>query len=247
MEFVDLKAQYRHIGTRVDARIRRVLEHQRFILGPEVAELEERLAARVEARHCISCASGTDALLLALLALGIGPGRRSPHHPFTFFATGEMITLAGARPIFIDIEPAAYNLDPEKIEAAITPAPEPFSPSVSTASHRRWTPSTPSQKNMASPSSKTRRRVLAPSIVAATPATSAPSAAPAFFRQSRSAAMAMAARASPTTMPSPKPCASSATMGSPPAIVTRASASTDVSTPCRPRCSWPSSKFSTRS
>jgi UDP-2-acetamido-2-deoxy-ribo-hexuluronate aminotransferase len=126
MEFVDLKAQYRHIGARVDARIRRVLEHQRFILGPEVQELEERLAARVEARHCISCASGTDALLLALLALGIGSGKDgTPDEvlttPFTFFATGEMITLAGARPIFVDIEPAAYNLDPEKIEAAITP------------------------------------------------------------------------------------------------------------------------------
>src|ERR1700728_4888794 len=126
MEFVDLKAQYRHIGARVDARIRRVLEHQRFILGPEVQELEERLAARVEARHCISCASGTDALLLALLALGIGSGKDgTPDEvlttPFTFFATGEMITLAGARPIFVDIESAAYNLDPEKIEAAITP------------------------------------------------------------------------------------------------------------------------------
>jgi UDP-2-acetamido-2-deoxy-ribo-hexuluronate aminotransferase len=127
MEFVDLKAQYRRIAERVDARIRRVLEHQRFILGPEVAELEQRLAARVGAKHCISCASGTDALLLALLALKIGSasGRNSPDEvitsPFTFFATGEMITLAGARPIFVDIEPVGHNLDPEKIEAAITP------------------------------------------------------------------------------------------------------------------------------
>ncbi|HEX4309852.1 MAG TPA: DegT/DnrJ/EryC1/StrS family aminotransferase [Acidobacteriaceae bacterium] len=126
MEFVDLKAQYRHIGARVDARIRKVMEHQRFILGPEVAELEERLAARVEARHCISCASGTDALLLALMALRIGAAKDgTPDEvittPFTFFATGEMITLAGARPVFVDIEPVGYNLDPEKIEAAITP------------------------------------------------------------------------------------------------------------------------------
>jgi UDP-2-acetamido-2-deoxy-ribo-hexuluronate aminotransferase len=125
MEFVDLKAQYRHVGARVDARIRKVLEHQRFILGPEVGELEERLASRVGARHCISCASGTDALLLALMALGVGADDAAPDEvittPFTFFATGEMITLAGARPVFVDVEPVGFNIDPEKIEAAITP------------------------------------------------------------------------------------------------------------------------------
>jgi UDP-2-acetamido-2-deoxy-ribo-hexuluronate aminotransferase len=127
MEFVDLKAQYRRIGARVDARIAKVMEHQRFILGPEVAELEERLAARVGAKHCISCASGTDALLLALMALGIGSASGGDAadevitSPFTFFATGEMISLAGARPVFADIEPAGYNLDPGKIEAAVTP------------------------------------------------------------------------------------------------------------------------------
>lgn len=126
MKFVDLKAQYRRIAPRVDARIRRVLEHQRFILGPEVAELEERLAARAGAKHCITCASGTDALLLALLALEIGSAGGGDAaddvitSPFTFFATGEMITLAGARPVFVDVEPVGYNLDPEKIEAAIT-------------------------------------------------------------------------------------------------------------------------------
>ena len=121
MEFVDLKAQYRHIQARVDARIQRVLEHQRFILGPEVEELEERLAARIGAQHCITCASGTDALLLGLMALDIAPGDEVITTPFTFFATAEMITLVGARPVFIDIEPVAYNLDPEKIEPAITP------------------------------------------------------------------------------------------------------------------------------
>jgi UDP-2-acetamido-2-deoxy-ribo-hexuluronate aminotransferase len=120
MEFVDLKAQYRHIGARVDARMRKVMEHQRFILGPEVGELEERLAARVGARHCITCASGTDALLLALMALEVGPGDEVITTPFTFFATGEMITLLGARPVFVDIEAVAYNVDPEKVAAAIT-------------------------------------------------------------------------------------------------------------------------------
>lgn len=127
MEFVDLKAQYRHISALIDARIAKVIEHQRFILGPEVAELEERLAARVQAKHCIGCASGTDALLLALMALGVGPGgsNTGPDEvittPFTFFATGEMIALLGARPVFVDIEPVGYNIDPEKLEAAITP------------------------------------------------------------------------------------------------------------------------------
>ena len=121
MEFVDLKAQYQRIGAQVNARIRKVLDHQRFILGPEVGELEERLAARVGARHSISCASGTDALLLALMALGTGRGDEVITAPFTFFATGEMITLLGARPVFVDIEPVGYNIDPRKIEAAITP------------------------------------------------------------------------------------------------------------------------------
>ncbi len=126
MEFVDLKAQYRHIRDRVDARIAKVLDHQRFILGPEVSELEQRLAARVAAKHCIACASGTDALLLALMAPEIGGGEGDEPDevitsPFTFFATGEMITLAGARPVFVDIEPIGYNIDPEKIETAITP------------------------------------------------------------------------------------------------------------------------------
>jgi UDP-2-acetamido-2-deoxy-ribo-hexuluronate aminotransferase len=111
MEFVDLKAQYRHIQARVDARIQKILEHQRFILGPEVQELEERLAARIGAQHCITCTSGTDALLLALMALDIAPGDEVITTPFTFFATAEMITLIGARPVFVDIEPVAYNID----------------------------------------------------------------------------------------------------------------------------------------
>lgn len=126
MEFVDLQAQRRRIQPRLDARIRAVLEHGRFILGPEVRELEGRLAARIGARHCVSCASGTDALLMALMALGIGRGEGDGRDevittPFTFFATGEMIALLGARPVFVDIEPVGYNLDAEKIEAAITP------------------------------------------------------------------------------------------------------------------------------
>jgi len=121
MEFVDLKAQYQRLKPRIDARIQTVLDHGRFILGPEVQELESLLAARTGARHCIAAASGTDALLLALMALGIGPGDEVLTTPFTFFATGEMITLLGAVPAFVDIDPVSYNLDPARVEAAVTP------------------------------------------------------------------------------------------------------------------------------
>src|SRR5580704_14020709 len=120
MEFVDLKAQYRRLQPAIDARIQAVLAHGRFILGPEVQELERRLAARVGARYCIGCASGTDALLLALMALGIGPGDEVITTPFSFFATGEMVSLLGARPVFVDIDPVTYNLDTALLETAIT-------------------------------------------------------------------------------------------------------------------------------
>jgi UDP-2-acetamido-2-deoxy-ribo-hexuluronate aminotransferase len=121
MQFVNLQAQYRLIQADMDARIHSVLEHGQYILGPEVFELEKALAARANVRHCISCSSGTDALLLALMALGVGAGDEVITTPFTFFATGEMIALLGAVPVMVDIEPATYNLDPSLIEQAITP------------------------------------------------------------------------------------------------------------------------------
>ena len=120
MEFVDLKTQYRVIQESVEARIHAVLEHGRFILGPEVRELETELACRTGARHCISCASGTDALLIALMALGIGPGDEVITSPFTFIATVEMIVLLGGRPVFVDIDPRTYNLDPAQVAGAVT-------------------------------------------------------------------------------------------------------------------------------
>ena len=129
LPFIDLKAQYRDLKTAIDARIHAVLDHGQYILGPEVAELEQRLAARVGVKHCITCSSGTDALLLALMVLGVGAGSESGSgsddeiitSPFSFFATGEVIALLGAKPVFVDIEPNSYNLDPKLIEAAITP------------------------------------------------------------------------------------------------------------------------------
>jgi UDP-2-acetamido-2-deoxy-ribo-hexuluronate aminotransferase len=121
MDFIDLKTQYRRIKPSVDARIARVLDHGQYILGPEVLELEQKLADYVGTRHCIAASSGTDTLLIALMALGIGPGDEVITVPFTFFATGEMIALAGAKPVFVDIDSRTYNMDPSKIEAAITP------------------------------------------------------------------------------------------------------------------------------
>ena len=119
--FVDLKAQYDALREKIDARMRAVLEHGQFVLGPEVKELEERLVAYTGAKHCVSCASGTEALLIALLALDIQRGDEVITTPFTFVATAEMIALIGATPVFVDIEPDTCNIDVSRIEAAITP------------------------------------------------------------------------------------------------------------------------------
>ena len=121
MEFTDLKAQYRARNAAVDARIQRVLDHGQFILGPEVRELEDRLAAYTGAKHCITVGSGTDALLIAMMALGVKPGDEVITTPFTFVATAEMIAFLGARPVFVDAEEDTANIDASQIEAAITP------------------------------------------------------------------------------------------------------------------------------
>jgi UDP-2-acetamido-2-deoxy-ribo-hexuluronate aminotransferase len=121
MDFIDLKSQYRRIKPSVDARVARVLEHGQYILGPEVTELEAALAAYVGTKHCVAASSGTDTLLIALMALDIGPGDEVITAPFTFFATGEMIALLGAVPVFVDIDPRTYNMDPSAVSAAITP------------------------------------------------------------------------------------------------------------------------------
>jgi UDP-2-acetamido-2-deoxy-ribo-hexuluronate aminotransferase len=121
MQFTDLHAQYAALKPDIDARIQRVLDHGQYIMGPEVAELEQALAAFTGARHCITVSSGTEALLIALMALGIGPGDEVITSPFTFAATGEVIVLAGAKPVFVDVEPDTCNLDAALLEAAITP------------------------------------------------------------------------------------------------------------------------------
>ena len=121
IEFIDLKAQYAVLKPRIDARIQAVLDHGQYIMGPEVKELESRLAAWSGAKHCITVSSGTEALLIALMALNLKPGDEVITSPFTFAATGEMIALLGGRPVFVDIEPDTCNIDAGLIEAAITP------------------------------------------------------------------------------------------------------------------------------
>jgi UDP-2-acetamido-2-deoxy-ribo-hexuluronate aminotransferase len=121
IEFHDLKTQYARLKPRIDARIQAVLDHGRFIMGPEIAELESQLAAYVGVKHCVGVSDGTTAMLVAMMALGIGAGDEVITTPFTFIATGEMIALLGAKPVFVDIDPVSYNLDPARIEAAITP------------------------------------------------------------------------------------------------------------------------------
>ena len=121
MQFIDLQVQYRQLKGQIDARIQQVLDHGRYILGPEVGELEERLAEYVGVAHCVGVSSGTDALLVALMALDIGRGDEVITTPFSFIATAEMIALLGAKPVFVDIDPRTYNMDPDLIEAAVTP------------------------------------------------------------------------------------------------------------------------------
>jgi len=121
MDFIDLKTQYAALRESVNARIQKVLDHGQYILGPEVAELEARLAERTGAGHCVAVASGTEALLIALLALDVKPGDEVVTVPFTFAATAEMIALIGAKPVFVDVEADTANMDASKVEAAITP------------------------------------------------------------------------------------------------------------------------------
>jgi UDP-2-acetamido-2-deoxy-ribo-hexuluronate aminotransferase len=120
MEFIDLKTQYTNYKTEIDARMSTVLAHGHFIMGPEIAEVEAALADYVGVKHCITVASGTDSLEIALRALGIGPGDEVITVPFTWISSSEAISLVGARPVFVDIEPDTYNIDVGRIEGVIT-------------------------------------------------------------------------------------------------------------------------------
>jgi UDP-2-acetamido-2-deoxy-ribo-hexuluronate aminotransferase len=119
MKFVDLEKQYGVIEPLIEKRIKDVLQHGKFIMGPEITELEERLSCYVHCKCCVSCSSGTDALLMGLMGYGIGVGDAVFTTPFTFMATAEVICLLGATPIFVDIDGNTFNIDPHKLEIAI--------------------------------------------------------------------------------------------------------------------------------
>lgn len=120
MEFIDLKQQYQLYKTQIDGAIHKVLDHGQYIMGPEIQELEQQLAAYVGVKHCIGAASGTHTLEIALRALDVGPGDEVITVPFTWISSAEVINLVGATPVFVDIDPVTYNIDVTKIEAAIT-------------------------------------------------------------------------------------------------------------------------------
>jgi dTDP-4-amino-4,6-dideoxygalactose transaminase len=119
VKFIDLEAQQGRIKSLIDDRVQGVLSHGQYINGPEVKDLENRLAAYVGAKHTIGCASGTDALLMALMAYEVGPGDAIFTTPFTFIATAEVISLLGATPVFVDIDPETFNIDPQLLESAV--------------------------------------------------------------------------------------------------------------------------------
>ncbi|APG63660.1 aminotransferase DegT [Sphingorhabdus lutea] len=120
MNFIDLGAQQARIKDKIDAAIARVLAHGQYIMGPEVKALEELLSTHTGAKHCISCANGTDALQIALMALGVGEGDEVITPGFSYIATAEASAILGAKPVYIDIDPISYNMDPALLEAAIT-------------------------------------------------------------------------------------------------------------------------------
>ena len=120
MQFIDLKSRHQLIGDKINARIQKVMEHGQFILGPEVREVEEKLAQYTGSKHCVTVSSGTDSLLIALMALGVGAGDEVITVPYTWISTAEVIALLGAKPVFVDIRPDTWNMDETLLEAAIT-------------------------------------------------------------------------------------------------------------------------------
>lgn len=120
MDFIDLKSRHKLISHKIATNIEKVMEHGRFILGPEVSELEQLLAEYVGVKHCVTVSSGTDSLLIALMALGIGPGDEVITVPYTWISSAEVIALLGAKPVFVDIRPDSWNMDEQLLEAAIS-------------------------------------------------------------------------------------------------------------------------------
>ena len=120
MQFIDLKSRHKLISDKINARIQKVMDHGQFILGPEVRELEQKLAEYTGSKHCVTVSSGTDSLIIALMALGVGAGDEVITVPYTWISTAEVIALLGAKPVFVDIRPDTWNMDETLVEAAIT-------------------------------------------------------------------------------------------------------------------------------
>ena len=120
MEFIDLKTRHQLIGNRINSRIQKVMGHGQFILGPEVRELENKLAQYTGSKHCVTVSSGTDSLLIALMALGVRAGDEVITVPYTWISTAEVIALLGAKPVFVDIRYDTFNMDESLLESAIT-------------------------------------------------------------------------------------------------------------------------------
>jgi UDP-2-acetamido-2-deoxy-ribo-hexuluronate aminotransferase len=118
--FIDLKTQYHLLKEKIDKGIQQVLDHGQYVMGPEINELEKKLALFTGSKHALTCSSGTDAAYLAMMAMGIGAGDEVITTAFSFIATAESIVLLGAKPVFVDIDPVTYNIDPKKIEAVVT-------------------------------------------------------------------------------------------------------------------------------
>ena len=120
MQFINLKTRQQLIGDKINARIRKVMDHGQFILGPEVLELEKKLSEYIGSKHCVTVSSGTDSLLISLMALGIGKGDEVITVPYTWISTAEVISLLGAKPVFVDIRPDTWNMDETQVEAVVT-------------------------------------------------------------------------------------------------------------------------------
>ncbi|MFT3724529.1 MAG: aminotransferase class I/II-fold pyridoxal phosphate-dependent enzyme [Hyphomonadaceae bacterium] len=148
--FIDLKAQYQALEEPIQKQIQTVLSHGQFIMGPEVEELERRLAKFAGVKHAITCSSGTDASILAMMALGIGPGDEVIVPAFSFIATAETVLLVGATPVYVDVDAKTCNLDPAVLDKAPQPRLRPFIPSACMVNPPIWTRSMPSPRKIIS-------------------------------------------------------------------------------------------------
>ena len=234
IDFIDLKQQYRRLKPAIDERMQAVLNHGQYIMGPEVAELEKRLAEYVGVRHAIGISDGTTALQVAMMALGIGPGDEVITTPFTFIATAETVSLLGATPVFVDIDPDTCNLDANLLEAAITPRTRAIIPVSLYGQCADMEAINAIAARHGLPVIEDGAQSLAPPVTASARAACPPSAAPASSPASRWAATVTAAPASPTTTSWVARSPRSACMASPSATSTRPSESTAGWTPCRP-------------